>query len=156
VTHFLDDPELIRLHADLAAAVTLAEWNRAVADLLHAAVLQVQGGATPPEHRARVFGLVGRVATGFVAPGAHAPPKTGIKARKDALLIFEVLFPDGHMRINAGEAVKRLMRYENEKRQNGERQVQIGEARGRVRRAMALYGVRLPPGMPGFRSKQRT
>jgi hypothetical protein len=161
--HPLDGPELVRLVRDIGDAATLPEWNRAVADLVHALIVQAQGGATPPDRPALVGGLVETVARGFV--GKVGAPSSILRARDDALLIFEVLFPEGHAQINAGEAAKRLMQYENDKRRSRAealglpppRQsdlVQIGEARGRVRRAMELYGAALPPGMPGFRSKR--
>jgi len=161
-THPLDDPEMSRLLRDLDDAATVAEWNQSVADLLHALLICAQGGRTPPERRSLVFGLVGKVAKGF-AGKAHRP-RSVLRARRDGLLIFGTLFPEGHNHIDAGEAARRLMHHENEGRRSraqllglplrADALVQIGQARSRIRKAMELFGVSLPPGMPGFRSKR--
>jgi hypothetical protein len=161
--HPLDYPELARLVRDIGDAATLPEWNRAVAELVHSLLIRAQGGVTPPDRRELVGGLVERIARGF--KGKPFAPSSILRARDDALLIFEVLFPEGLAHIDAGAAARRLMQHENDIRRSRAQAfglppprasdlVQLGEARSRVRRAMELHGVTLPPGKPGFRSKR--
>jgi hypothetical protein len=147
---------------NLKAAGTVAEWNRCIADLVHALTITAQGGVTLQQDRALVWEMVNKVADGF-KPQPNRPTNR-LRARRDIELKPSILFPDAPESWNFAAAAHRLRELENNNRKSwpkrlglpspGENDLlSIAQARGRVRRMCRELGITLPDGKRGFARK---